>query len=647
MTKKERIEELVELLLKAGYAYEQENREIMSNYEYDMLYDELVALEKETGYVMSKSPTMHVGYEVVSELPKERHASPMLSLDKTKSPEALKNFLGDHEGLLSWKLDGLTNVLTYRNGELVKAVTRGNGEIGEIITNNAKVYKNIPLKIPYTGELVIRGEAIITYSEFERINSQIEDADAKYKNPRNLCSGSVRQLNNAITAERNVLLYVFGLISTDPDMGFKTRHEGFEWLSSMGFKCVESKLVNSENFDETFGYFKEQVTKNDFPSDGLVLCFDDVAYSASLGRTAKFPRDSIAFKWQDETARTKMITIEWNASRTGLINPIAVFEPVELEGTTVSRASVHNVSIAEGLKLGVGDEIEVYKANMIIPQISVNHTGSGTLKPPATCPVCGMPTEIKAEGDVKVLICKNPDCAAKKIKSFSLFVSRDAVNIEGVSENTIEKFINEGYLRELPDFFRISRFEDRIVKLEGFGRKSYDNLHAAIEKARNVSPAGLLYSLGVPNIGVATAKLICRHFDNDFDRIRRADVQELTAIDGIGEVIAKAFVEFFKSEKANSVLDELLKEVKLTAAEEAKEQKFSGLTFVITGSVEKFKNRNELKDHIESLGGHVAGSVSKNTDYLINNDSMSQSTKNKTARELGVKVITEEEFLNL
>ncbi len=645
---KDRIEELVKELNKARMTYEQKDIEIMTNFEYDKLYDELKELEEKTGYVMSQSPTVNVGYEVLSELPKERHPSPMLSLDKTKETETLKSFLGDKDGLLSWKMDGLTNVLTYSNGELVKAVTRGNGEIGEIITNNAKVYKNLPLKIPYKGELVLRGEAIITYSEFERINAEIPDTDAKYKNPRNLCSGSVRQLNNAVTAQSNVMLYVFGLISADPDLGFKTRHEGFEWLSSMGFTCVEERLVNKENFDEVFSYFKTQVAKNDFPSDGLVLSYDDLEYSASLGRTAKFPRDSIAFKWQDETAETTLLDIEWSASRTGLINPVAIFEPVELEGTNVSRASIHNVSIMEGLKLGIGDRIEVFKANMIIPQIAGNLTESGTAKPPKTCPVCGSETEIKDDDGVRVLICNNPECAAKKIKSFSLFVSRDAMNIEGISENTIEKWINEGFLRTTPDFFRIDRFRDRIVGLEGFGEKSYENAHNAIEKARKTNAVRVLYGMGVPNIGIATAKLICKHFGNDMDRIRNASYDELVAIDGIGDVIAREYAEYFKRKEVNDVLDDLLNEVELENQQENNtELKFEGMTFVVTGSVEKFRNRNELKAYIEERGGKVAGSVSSKTDYLINNDVTSESTKNKEARKLNIRIISEDEFLSL
>ena len=647
MEKRERITELVELLNKAAYAYEQENREIMSNFEYDALYDELQKLEEETGYVMAQSPTVRTGYEVLSELPKERHVAPMLSLDKTKDVEALKSFLGDKEGLLSWKMDGLTNVLTYRNGELVKAVTRGNGEIGEIITNNAKVYKNIPVKIPYQGELVLRGESIITYSEFERINSEIEDISAKYKNPRNLCSGSVRQLNNKITAERNVLFYVFALISTDSDMEFTTRSEQMEWVRALGFTCVEQKKVTAETMDETVAYFSGQVAKNDFPSDGLVLSFDDLEYSRSLGRTAKFPRDSIAFKWKDETAKTHLLEIEWSASRTGLINPVAIFEPVELEGTTVSRASIHNVSIMEGLELGIGDEIEVYKANMIIPQIAVNHTKSGTAKPPCSCPVCGQDTRVSTEGEVKVLYCTNPDCLAKKIKAFSLFVSRDAMNMEGLSEATMEKWINEGILKEPADLFQLAAHREQIVTMEGFGEKSYENLISAIEKAKTTTVERILYSIGIPNIGVATAKLISKSFDEDIEKIRSATVVELTAINGIGEVMAQAYVDYFAKEENQKQLDHILAEIYLEKSSSDAEAVFEGKTFVITGSVTQFKNRNELKAYIEERGGKVAGSVSKNTDYLINNDNMSSSSKNKTAKELGIPIITEEEFLAL
>lgn len=644
---KKRIEELVELLNRANVAYEQEDREIMSNYEYDRLYDELKALEEKTDFVMSDSPTHRVGYEVLSELPKERHQSPMLSLDKTKDPEALKAFLGERDGLLSWKMDGLTNVLTYKDGELKKAVTRGNGEIGEIITNNARVYKNLPLRIPYKGELVIRGEAIITYSEFERINAEIEDTGAKYKNPRNLCSGSVRQLNNEITAKRNVLLYVFGLISTGDDIAFATRHEGFEWLKSMGFTVVEERIINQANFYEVFDYFKGQVAKNDFPSDGLVLSYDDLEYSRSLGRTAKFPRDAIAFKWADEVAKTHLLSVEWSASRTGLINPVAIFEPVELEGTTVARASIHNVSITESLQLGIGDEIEVYKANMIIPQIAKNNTCSGTLVIPKTCPVCSGETVIKDEDGIRTLYCTNPQCPAKKVGSFTHFVSRDAMNIEGISENTIEKWVDLGILHNVADFYRLEQHKDIIVAQEGFGEKSYENAIKAITTSKKTNAARVLYSLGVPGVGVATAKLLMKRYSDDFGKFMEASASDLCCIDGIGEVTAGDIVSFFQNEENRGLVTDLLSLVTIEKNENNTEQIYEGLTFVITGSVNRFKDRSELKEYIEERGGKVAGSVSSKTNYLINNDSTSGSSKNKKAKELGVEIVTEDEFLAL
>jgi DNA ligase (NAD+) len=643
------IKELVNKLNLASKAYYQEDKEIMSNYEYDALYDQLVELEKETGIVLSNSPTRTVGYEILSVLPKVRHDVPMLSLDKTKDVLALKSWLGNQKGLLSWKLDGLTVVLTYQNGKLEKAVTRGNGEIGEVITNNAKVFKNLPITISYTGELVLRGEAVIKYSDFEKINKEIEDVDAKYKNPRNLCSGSVRQLNNEITAKRNVHFFAFGLVNTNGDIDFNNSRQGqLQWLTNLGFDTVESKLVTEGNIEETVEWFSREITKNDFPSDGLVLIYDDINYGRSLGRTAKFPRDSIAFKWMDEIRETTLKEIEWSASRTGLINPIAVFEPVELEGTTVSRASIHNISIMESLELGVGDTIQVYKANMIIPQISENLTRSGNMDIPEKCPVCGEPTKIHNENDVKALYCENSECLAKKIKSLTHFVSRDAMNIEGLSEATIEKLIAKGLIHELADLFYVEKYKDVITKMEGFGEKSYQNLVKSIEKARHVSPAKFLYSLGILNIGLSNAKLISKEFNHDFDKIRNASKEELMSIPGIGDVIADSFIEFFREERNQNIVDDLLKVILFEKQETNSENlTLAGKTFVITGSVEHFTNRNEVKEVIEQNGGKVTGSVTTKTDYLINNDILSNSSKNKKAKELGIPIITEEEFVKM
>ena len=643
-----RMKELVSVLNEAAKAYYQENREIMSNFEYDKLYDELTELEKETGITLSGSPTVRVGYELLTELPKERHESPMLSLDKTKDRDALAQWLGDKDGLLSWKLDGLTIVLTYRDGKLFKAVTRGNGEIGEVITNNAKVFSNIPLAISYPDELILRGEAVIGYDEFERINAGIEDVEAKYKNPRNLCSGTVRQLNNQITAERKVSFFAFSLVKADGVEFDNSREKQVLWLKAQGFETVEYRRVNRETIHEAIQTFAEKVATNNFPSDGLVLIFDDIAYGRSLGRTAKFPRDSIAFKWADEQALTHLKYIEWSPSRTGLINPVAVFEPVELEGTTVSRASVHNVSILEGLELGEGDEISVYKANMIIPQIAENLTRSGCVPIPKVCPVCGGATEVRQMVDVRSLYCTNPDCQAKQIKKFALFVSRDALNIDGMSEATLEKFIGEGYIKEFSDLFHLDRFQEQIVTLEGFGQKSYDNLIAAAKKASSTTLPRLLYGLGIPGIGTANAKVIAKAFGHDLERIRYADRDELAQIPGIGDVLAEGFVQFFASEKNQQILDALLAVLTFEQVESnTAEQSLAGKTFVITGAVHHFANRKELQEKIESHGGKASGSVSAKTSYLINNDVTSNSSKNKKAKELGVPIMSEVDFMEM
>ena len=646
MDKSERIKDLVELLNKANKAYYQEANEIMTNFEYDKLYDELVGLEKETGMVLSNSPTVNVGYQVVSQLPKEQHNSPMLSLDKTKEVGALADFAGDRKCLLSWKMDGLTVVLTYENGELVKAVTRGNGLVGEVITNNAKTFKNIPISIPYKGRLTLRGEAIIKYSDFEQINREIEDADSKYKNPRNLCSGSVRQLNSQVTAERNVNFVAFALINAD-DVDFgNSIEQQYKWMESQGFQVVEYRVVTRNSMEDAVKYFAEKIQTYDYPSDGLVLMFDDIEYGLSLGTTAKFPRNGIAFKWEDEQAETTLKYIEWSPSRTGLINPVAVFEPVELEGTTVSRASLHNISIMEGLELGENDHIKVYKANMIIPQISENLTKSGIDDLPKECPVCGHATEVKAENGIKTLYCPNSQCPAKHVKLFTLFVSRNGMNIDGLSEETLEKFIDAGYIKEFADIFHLDRYYEEIVATPGFGQKSYDNLMDSVEKARNVELSALIYSLGIPNIGSANAKLICKAFNNNIEKIRNASVEELIEIDGIGEIMAEKFCQYFADEDNIKKLDNLLKEVNIAEPEEnTTPQNMDGLTFVITGSVEHFANRNELKSYIEKHGGKVTGSVSAKTNYLINNDAMSASSKNKKAKQLGVEIVTEEVFL--
>ena len=646
--KRQRMEELVELLNRAGRAYYQESREIMSNYEYDALYDELTQLEKELQVTLAGSPTIHVGYEVVSELPKERHESPMLSLDKTKDVEELRAFAGDQNVVMSWKMDGLTIVLTYQGGDLTKAVTRGNGEVGEVITGNARVFKNVPLRIPYQGELILRGEAVIGYKDFERINEEIPDADARYKNPRNLCSGSVRQLNSEVTARRNVRFYAFSLVRAEGVDFRNSRAYQLDWLKDQGFEVVEHYVVAPADIEAEVIKFSEKIAQNDFPSDGLVLIYDDIRYGESLGRTAKFPRDSYAFKWADETRETTLQGIEWSPSRTGLINPVAIFDPVELEGTTVSRASVHNISIMEELKLGVGDRIEVYKANMIIPQIARNLTCSGVRDIPRVCPVCGGETEIRQEGSAKMLYCTNPRCQAKQIKAYALFVSRDAMNIEGLSEATLEKFIGRGFIQTYDDLFHLDRHREEIQEMEGFGEKSYQNLMESVERARETTLPRLLYSLGIPGIGVANARVICQETKASAEALPDLTEEELSAVPGVGGVIAKAYVDYFEDETHRQVYRELLGEVHIeqeTVDEGGRT--LEGTTFVITGSVEHFANRSELKRLIESKGGKVTGSVTSKTSYLINNDAASTSSKNRKAKELGVPILTEEEFLQM
>lgn len=642
--KKRRIDELIETLNEASAAYYDEASEIMSNYEYDALYDELESLENETGYTPLNSPTKNVGYTVQSELPKERHRSRMLSLDKTKSREELAAWLGDHEGLLSWKLDGLTVVLTYEGGELVKAVTRGNGDIGEVITPNARVFVNVPKHIPYKGHAVIRGEAVITYEEFDRINEAIDDADAKYKNPRNLCSGSVRQLNSKITAERNVRFYAFTLSEADGVDYEGLRSNQMKWMAEQGFDVVEYVKVDNKSIFEAIDNYAERVHSFEIPSDGLVLTLEDLEYAATLGTTAKFPRDSLAFKWADQQAETILREIEWSPSRTGLLNPIAIFDPVELEGTTVKRASVHNLNIMETLKLGIGDTITVYKANMIIPQIGDNLTKSGNIELPSHCPVCDGTTEIKLMTGTKVLTCTNPNCLAKQVKRFSLFVSRDALNIEGLSEQTLLKFIGLGYIKSFADIFRLENHRDEIVELDGFGKKSYDKLSSSIEKARHTVPARILVALGIPGVGVTTAAQIARACENKWAKISSLSYDELIAINGIGEVMARDYESFFADEHNKSVVLDLVDELDIDESYEKAGEALSGEIFVITGSLEHYKSRTELKKEIEAQGGKVAGSVSKNTSYLVTNNPESGSSKNKAAAELGVKIITEDEI---
>ncbi len=643
----DRMRELIEILNNASKAYYQEDREIMSDFEYDRLYDELCALEKETGIILSASPTQKVGHQLLSSLNKVRHESRMLSLDKTKDTQVLKSFLGTHKGILSYKMDGLTVVLTYRDGELKQAVTRGNGEIGEDITHNAVFFKNIPLKIDFKGELILRGEAVISFNDFNIINESLAPED-KYKNPRNLCSGTVRQLNSQIAAKRNVNFIAFSLFKAEGKTFGDDKNERFDWLEKMGFDCVKRREVTAASIEQTVRDFEAEIPNNRFATDGLVLTFSSVEYSESLGTTAKFPKDSIAFKWADELAETTLKEVFWNTSRTGLINPIAVFEPVELEGTTVERASLHNLSIVESLKLGIGDKITVYKANMIIPQVAENLTQSGNIEIPKVCPVCGSESEIISLRDGKALKCPNPNCKAQRVSSLEHFVSRDAMNIEGLSEATIEKFIEKGFIDNYTDLFRLSKYRDEIINMDGFGEKSYNNIISAIEKSSTIALPNFIYALGINNVGLSNAKLLCKKFNNSLDKIRKADFDDLISIDGFGDVIADSIIKYFNNTENNSLLDNVLNYITfITDNEYTSDLKLENTTFVVTGDVHIYKNRKELQAHIEKLGGKVTGSVSTKTNYLINNDVNSSSSKNKKAKELNIPIISEEEFLDL
>ncbi len=638
------MKELISILNEASKKYYQDADPVMTDYQYDKLYDELCELEKSTGVVMSNSPTQRVGYTVLSGLTKIRHEKRMLSLDKTKDVFKLKSWLSDKEGILSWKLDGLTIVLKYNNGELQQAVTRGNGEVGEDITHNARVFKNIPVNISFKGELILRGEGVISYDEFERINDTLPD-DEKYKNPRNLCSGTVRQLNSQIAAERQVTFYAFTLVSSE-GKEFELKTQQMEFLKELGFDVVESKIVTADNIEESVKDFEKRIENNSFASDGLVLTYNSIAYSNSLGETSKFPKDSIAFKWADETAETVLREIDWSTSRTGLINPVAVFDPVELEGTTVNRASLHNLSIMDELKIGIGDKILVYKANMIIPQIAENITKSGNVKIPENCPVCGGETEVRSIKDGKALYCTNPNCHAQRVRSLAHFVSRDAMNIEGLSEETLKKFTDNGFIETYVDLFKLQKFETQIKELEGFGEKSYSNIINSVEKSKDVNLANFIYALGINHVGLSNAKLLCKNMDYDLNKILQTTTEELSSIEGFGDVIAHSIHSYFSNENNIKLLNEALGYIKFKAEETtASDLSLSGLTFVITGDLEHYKNRKELQTQIESLGGKVTGSVTGKTSYLINNDAFSQSSKNKKAAELSVPVITENEFL--
>lgn len=664
----ERMLYLVDLLNKASSAYYNEDTEIMSNFEYDAYYDELCQLEEKEGIVLENSPTQKAGFEVVSNLQTAKHEFPALSLDKTKSRVSLIPWLNGKEGVLSWKMDGLTVVATYNNGKLISAVTRGNGYVGEIVTHNAKHFKGLPRTISFKKKLIVRGEAVMSYKDFETINNEIPNIESKYKNARNLASATVRLLDANKSAQRPISLFVFDLVFREGNNGEnalpKLKSEQFKWLETLGFNVVEYKVVSGETIVKEIENFENKLLQNPFPSDGLVLIFNDDEYGKSLGMTGKFPRNGIAFKWKDETVSTKITDIEWSASRTGLLNPVAIFEPVEIEGTTVSRASVHNVSIAESLQLGIGSTVEVLKANKIIPQIAKTTKSTGKTFVPDICPICGHKTQIRENDGIKTLYCTNPECSAKHVGKYVHFCARDCMNILGMSEATVSKFIECGIIKEYADFFRFDKHPE-IKTMEGFGEKSFQKMISSSEEALNKADfVHIIHSFGIPNVGLGQAKLLKKAVEQwsyemypefemtYFDCLARmSETFDFETIDGFGQIIAKSLLNWIDK---NMVKDtEVMNFITLVPAlwipkkEEKKASAIAGKTFVITGSVNHYKNRDALKEFIESLGGKTSGSVSAKTDFLINNDVTSTSGKNKKAKELGVKIISEDEFIAL
>lgn len=645
----EKMHKLISLIDKYRNEYYNEDREEVDNKEYDRLKDELDELERKAGFVLSNSPSLKVGCEVTSKLPKYTFKKPMLSLSKTKEVSGLQQFLSDKDGILSWKMDGLTVVVAYNNGELVSAITRGNGEIGEVITQNAKHFRNLPLRIPYKGKLVLRGEAVMTYSDFERINKGlVTSGDELKKNPRNLCSGTVRSVDSSVTKNRGVYWYAFELVSADCEIPNDIDKQ-FKWLNNNGFDTVQFMVVNSSNVVQAVMQFESIVEskKLDIPTDGLVLTYRDKKYGESLGVRAKSPRHSIAFKWEDEAVETKVIDIEWSPSRNGLITPVAIFEPVDIEGSTVSRASLHNVSIFAEKQLGYGDRIKVYKANMIIPQVLDNLDRTATCQIPGQCPCCGEPTVLHQDpkSGVYTLWCENSECAAKGTRSFEHFVARDAMNIDGVSTSTLNTLIECRIISDYASIYHINEHADEIINLEGFGYTSFMNIVNAVEKSRNVKPANLIYALGIPNIGLTTAKLICKHFGNDLVKTVTASYNDLINIDGIGDTIADSFTAYFADKNNAEAFVRLTKELNIIQEAVSNNTEMNGITICVTGDVHIFKNRRAIKDIVENLGGKLTGSVSKSTSYLVTNDTTSGSRKNKAAQEYGIPILTEQQFI--
>jgi len=658
LNKVERIRELIKRLNQYRDSYYNKSVSEISDHEYDNLFDELKKLEEETNIVMSNSPTHTVGYEVKSKLKKVKHSHPMLSLDKTKLIDDLKKFAGDKDCLLMCKMDGLTVLLTYENGELIQAETRGNGEEGEIITHNAIIFENIPLHIDYKGHLETEGEAIITYDDFEKINNNLPE-DERYKNPRNLVSGSVRQLDSNIAAQRHIKFIVWKVpeiedgINSDNAFLFRlifAKDLGFDIVP---FYSYSNNTSDKENCEYLIENLKEQSKIKGYPIDGLVMTYNDISYGESLGKTGHHPKHSIAYKFYDDVYPTRLLDVEWTMGKTGTLTPTAVFEPVETEGTMVERASLHNLSIMKDLGIiSKYQEIGVYKANMIIPQVDYakkvdNVTVEEEIKIPKICPICGAKTQVVKDNDTEVLICTNPNCTGKLLGKLSHFVSKNAINIYGLSEQTLQKFVDLGWLNSFQDIYHLSEHKEEMYKLDGFGKKSVDKLLDSIEKSRNTSLDRFIYGLCIPMIGKTASKDIANHFNYDYETFRQYGiVTHYKGINGFGDSMNDSIHNYLRN--SHMMVEMLADEFEFAKVEKTSSNiNLLNKTFVITGSLNHYKNRDELVSVIEGLGGKVSGSVSSKTSYLINNYITSTSGKNKKANDLGIPIISEEEFIKM
>lgn len=656
------IKHLVNELNKYRNAYYNENKSLISDREYDAMFDRLQALEDETGIILSNSPTKTVGFESVSKLNKVKHNHPLLSLGKTTDLKEFEDYFDNRSCILMGKLDGLTCSIIYQNGKFIRAESRGNGEVGEDITHNARMFINLPMEIPYDGELIIDGECIITRTDFDKINLR---ENTEYKNPRNLVSGTVRQLNNEVVKNRNVHFIawkLFSMINSNGESDLPSEHSDcFEFLEMAGFDVVPYRKYQKTGYSDKaieieIESLKEECNEKQIPIDGIVGMFNDISYGLSLGNTSHHPRHSLAFKFYQEDNETTLEDIEWSTSRTGLINPVAVFEPIEIDGTTVTRATLNNVSIIKELELGIGDTITVIKANQIIPKITQNLTRSGTYKLPTVCPCCGKEVEIRSDNGREMMYCINKRCPAILHDKIANFASREGMNIVGISDERLKSLMQHGYITSFRSLYDLSPYRSAIIKIPGWGESSFDNLIEAIEQSRHCNLANVIVALGIPSIGKTAAKMLERHivemtrYNNNTNYLgsfinNAINDHDWSDVPGIGKPTSDA-INTYVQENVREISD--LAEELYVEVEEIKEKNNSlkGATFCITGKLIHFANRNALVEDIESNGGIVVSGVTAKTQFLITNDKTSGSSKNKAAEKYGTRIITEEEYKN-